>query len=73
MDQPRYPYINVHLAGQSGNAGSIMGRVVRALRDDNVSQHEINEFRRACLSGDYNNLLNTVMEWVSVDEDEDES
>ena len=65
-DGPRYPDIEVTLIGLDGNAGSIMDRVVRALRNNDVSKDEVAAFRNEAYSGDYNNLLATVMKWVSV-------
>jgi len=37
MTEPKYPDVTVELEGQDGNAGAIMGRVVRALREAEVS------------------------------------
>jgi len=63
---PKYPDIDVSLVGQDGNAFMIMGLVGNALRAAHVSQDEINDFYDEARRGDYNHLLRTVMEWVSV-------
>lgn len=66
MNEPRFPEISVRLAGQDGNAFAVIGRVVRALREAKVPPEEIEEFKAAATSGDYNHLLQTCMEWVEV-------
>ena len=62
----RYPDVFVQLTGLDGNAVSIMGRVVDALKKADVSQEEIDEYYAQSTSGDYDNLLRTAAEWVSV-------
>ena len=69
---PKHPEINVELAGQDGNAFSILGRVTKAMRSAGLSDEEIAQFHNEATSGDYDNLLVTVVEWVNTDnEDED--
>jgi len=67
----KYPNIRVRLVGEDGNAFSILGRTIRAMRMGGVSQEEINAFQSEATGGDYNHLLRTVMSWVATD-DEDE-
>jgi hypothetical protein len=62
----KYPEIEVQLTGQDGNAFAIMGAVSTALRKGGVPKDEINEYTTQSMSGDYDNLLRTAMEWVSV-------
>jgi hypothetical protein len=62
----RYPEIFVQLTGLDGNAFSIMGRVMDALKKADVSKEEIDEYYAQSTSGDYDNLLRTAAEWVSV-------
>ena len=62
----RYPDVFVQLTGEDGNAISIMGRVMDALKKADVSQEEIDEYYAQSTSGDYDNLLRTAAEWVSV-------
>lgn len=71
-DMPKYPEINVKLAGEDGNAFSILGRVVQAMRKAHLDDEEIDKFREEATNGDYDNLLITVMDWVSVDSEDDE-
>lgn len=60
---PKYP--NIHVSTNiDGNAFAILGAVSQAMRRANVSQTEIEEFRKEATSGDYNHLLMTVMKWV---------
>lgn len=63
---PKYPDVAVQLSGGSGDAGSIMGSIARGLQRAGIDSSEINEFRRECMSGDYDNLLRTAMKWVSI-------
>ncbi len=58
--------VEVKLVGEDGNAFAIMGRVVKAMRKAGVSQAEIKEYENEAMSGDYDHLLQTTMEWVEV-------
>jgi hypothetical protein len=62
----RYPHIEVELIGQNGNAFVIIAAVSRALRKHKVPAEEVTEFREEAMSGDYNHLLQTAMDWVEV-------
>lgn len=63
----KYPDITVQLIGEDGNAIAIVQRVTRALRRGGVPAEEVTEFRRQALSGDYDHVLNTCMEWVDAE------
>lgn len=65
-DTTRYPHITVQLTDRDGNAFGIIGRVSRALRDAGVPAELIEEYNEQAMSGDYNNLIRTTMEWVKV-------
>lgn len=65
-DTPKYPHIKVQLSGRDGNAFAVLGAVKKALTEAKVDKHEIDDFWDEATSGDYNNLLNTCMKWVSV-------
>ena len=56
----------VKLIGQDGNAFSIIGTVRKALLKEGMGQ-EAKEFMEKATSGDYNNLLRVVMDYVDVD------
>ena len=62
----KYPEIEVQLSGRDGNAFAIMGAVEKALRKGGISQDEISTYLKESMSGDYDNLLRTAMNWVSV-------
>ena len=62
---PKYA-IRVPLIGEDGNAFAILGSVQRALRKAGASKDEINQYMEEAMSGDYNHLLSTTMEWVEV-------
>ncbi len=63
--EPKYPDVYVQLSGEDGNAFFIIGRVRKALRQAGVSNAEIDAFGDEAMSGDYDNVLRTVMRWVS--------
>ena len=66
MSEVKYPEIEVDLVGQDGNAFVVLGTVSRAMRRAGVSSEEINSFYDEATSGDYDHLLSTCMEWVTV-------
>lgn len=67
MIEPRYPEITVSLTGHDGNAMRIIGAVREALRRGGVDAEEVTEFSKEAMAGDYNNLIQVVMDWVEVD------
>ena len=67
MSEYKYPDITVRLVGEDGNAFAILGRVRKALSRAGVSSEEINLFMQEATAGDYDNLLQTCMEWVEVE------
>lgn len=56
----------VKLIGRDGNAFFIIGTVKKALLDAGM-EHEADEFMRKATAGDYNHLLQVVMEYVDVE------
>lgn len=62
----KFPDIKVELTGQDGNAFSILGRVSKAMRKAGRSDKEVKEFCDEAMTGDYDHLLRTCMEWVDV-------
>lgn len=66
LDGPRYPMVVVQLVGQDGNAFQLIGRVRQALRRNRVPDAVIEEFSTEAMSGDYDNVLATIMRWVSI-------
>lgn len=65
--QVRHPEIVVELTGSDGNAFAVMGAVRRAMRRGGVPTAEIEEYTAESTSGDYDNLLQTAMRWVTVE------
>ena len=63
---PKYPDVQVQLSGEDGNAFFIIGRVGKAMRQAGVANDDIDAFRKQAMSGDYDNVLRTCMEYVSV-------
>ena len=63
---PKYPNVEVELTNQDGNAFAILARVRRALRKNKVLPREIKQFVKEATAGDYDNLLQTIFQWVNV-------
>lgn len=57
--------VKVKLTGTDGNAFAIIGKVTQALRRNGHS-NIVKEFQDKAMSGDYDNLLVTCMEYVNV-------
>lgn len=62
----KYPAIKVKLTGRDGNAFAIIGAVDKALRAAKVPDEERKAFRDECMSGNYDELLQTCLRWVDV-------
>lgn len=65
ISEPKFPHVHVQLSGEDGNAFFIIGRVRKALRNEGVPNDKIDAFCNEAMSGDYDNVLRTVMRWVS--------
>lgn len=65
-ERPLHPEAVAQLSQCDGNALAIIGRVRLALRRAGVPADEINRFQSEATSGDYDNLLQTAMRWVTV-------
>lgn len=66
---PIHPEINIRMAGEDGNAFAILARVKRMMRRAGLPESEWDAFHEEATSGNYDNLLMTVMLWFSVDAD----
>lgn len=62
----KYPDIEVSLVGEDGNAFTILGKVQLEMRRCGVDRKEVKEFFDEATSGDYDHLLQTAMNWVTV-------
>lgn len=51
------------LTGEDGNAFAIMGRVIKSLRSAGQG-HLVKEFQDKAMSGDYNHLIATCLDYV---------
>ena len=67
---PKYPQVNVKMVGEDGNAFSIIGRVLTAMRKGGVTVAEVKKCQDEMMEGDFDHLLQTVMKWVNVDREE---
>lgn len=56
----------VKLIGEDGNAFSIMGKVIKALRKSGFESEYIDQYKKEAMSEDYDNLLRVTMEYVDV-------
>lgn len=62
----KYPEVEVKLVGEDGNAFAILARVRAALSRHGVAPDETDAFVHEATQGDYDDLLKTVMRWVTV-------
>jgi IMP cyclohydrolase len=62
----KHPEVMVQLSGQDGNGFGIVCKVKMALKRAGVSVEEQDEFFDEATSGDYDHLLQTCMQWVSI-------
>lgn len=58
--------VRVPLIGSDGNAFMILGKVQRALKNAGATKEDLAKFHAEATSGDYDQLLRTVLEWVEV-------
>ena len=63
--EPKFPNAHVQLVGQDGNAFFIIGRARKALRNAGASADDIEAFCEDAMSGNYDHVLRTVMEWCA--------
>jgi hypothetical protein len=63
---PKMPHVTVNLSGEDGNAMMIIGAVRRAMKRAGASSEDCSAFSNQAMSGDYDNVLRTCMEWVNV-------
>ena len=57
----------VSLVGQDGNAFAILGRCREAMSEAGIDKKIYKEFEAKATSGDYSNLLRTVVEYFDVE------
>ena len=65
---PKYSHVVVRMFGQSRKAATIIVRVSRALRRGGVSESIVEAFQNEATAGDYGHLLQTVANWVTIEE-----
>lgn len=58
--------ITVKLVGEDGNAFAIIGRVSQALKRGGHPEL-VKEFQKEAMSGDYDHVLSTCMDYVEVE------
>lgn len=58
--------ITVQLTGNDGNAFAIMAAVKKAIVVAGATPEQVSQYTMDSMSGDYDNLLRTAMEWVEV-------
>ena len=63
---------SLKLVGEDGNACFIMGRASRAARSAGWSKEQIDAVMKEAMSGDYNNVLCTIMDYFNCDGEDDE-
>ena len=66
MTKVEYPEVVVQLTGNDGNAFAIMSAVRKAMRHHDVPDFRIEQCIDQMMSGDYDNLLQVALRWVTV-------
>jgi hypothetical protein len=61
-----YSHVRVNLVGHDGNAFAVIGTVRKALRRAGASQAVLDAFTEEATAGDYDHVLATVFDWVTV-------
>ena len=54
------------LVGVDGNAFSVMGYVLKAMRECKMSKEEQSDYQTKAMSGDYDNLLAVSVEMIDI-------
>lgn len=54
--------VKINLEGLDGNAHYLIGAWVKAAREQGFSQEHIDEVTTECMSGDYSNLIQTLLD-----------
>lgn len=66
MPRTEAVFVMPDLKGPEGNAFVLLGKADSALKNAGVSQEDRTHFHNQATSGDYDNLLETIMEWFTV-------
>ena len=66
-NRPARPRPHVRLVGTDGNAFAVLGCAMRALRDAGWPKPERDAFAADATSGDYDQLLGTIMKHLDVE------
>ena len=67
MSTPWHPHVIVDLSDVDGNAFNLMGKVVSAMHRGGVSKPSQDEFMKEAMSGNYDHLLATIFQYVTVE------
>ena len=67
MTDVKYPEITVNILGVNGNAFNILGIYTSKMRKHKLPKSEIDAFFKEATSGNYDDLLCTVMKWFNVE------
>lgn len=65
-EEGAWKHVEVNMRGVDGNAYNLMGVASSALAGAGASVWERQVFLGKCMSGDYENLLETIQTWVTV-------
>jgi hypothetical protein len=66
VNDVKYPKVEVTLVGQDSNAFVMVSRTRAALRRAGVPEVECKAFFEEALSKDYDHVLATITDWVTV-------
>lgn len=63
---PMYPEIDVPIITEKCEPTELIGRAKVRMRNFGLEDEQIDQFEREARSGDFDHLLNTMMEWVNI-------
>ena len=58
--------VDVQLTSTDGNAFAILGKVINGIKSAGGTSEDVRAFQDEAMSGDYDHLLRTCMDWVNV-------
>ncbi len=69
MERPDKTKPKFSFAGRGGNAFYLIGGARKALEREGYTEKEVLQFTREAESGDYDNVIQTIMRWCDTSAD----
>jgi len=62
----KFPNIDVKITDNNGNAFFIIGAVIKAMKRGGCTKEQVDTYKKAAQSGNYDNLLRVTMDTINV-------